>query len=188
MLLNQRLDFQANQLVQSHLQNRGGLSLGEMQHGCGLSGQVGTEANSLRVALHQAGLGLTDVFASAQNFNNQVDDVTGLDETLLNLLLLSFFIQERGIFPGGQLILEADIVADNGNNTHGFRTAAGHRQHVHAEGILQTGLFVQQVADILRIGALFQVDDNADALLGGLVGNIHNVRGLFGLHQLEDIV
>ena len=69
-----------------------------------------------------------------------------------------------------------------------FRPAFADSQHVDAKGVLQSGLFIQQIHKILRVRIPAQFYDNTDALLGGLVGNIHDVLRLFALRQRRHVL
>ena len=55
------------------------------------------------------------------------------------------------------------------------------RKHIDAEGVLQTRLLVEHVLQIFNICVPLQLYDNPDALLGGLIGNIHDILGFLGL-------
>ena len=75
----------------------------------------------------------------------------------------------------GILILELQIVFQNTAQIQRFRASMGNCQHVHAEGILQLCLFIQNVADFFDVRILFQFQNDADSFLAGLVGNIHHI-------------
>ena len=76
------------------------------------------------------------------------------------------------------------MVADDGHKPHGFRPAPCHGKHIDAKRVLQPCFLVKHVAEVLGVRAFFQIQHNADAFLRGLVGNIHNVAGLAGFHQM----
>ena len=69
----------------------------------------------------------------------------------------------------------------------GLRSAAGNREHVHAEGVLQARFLVQQVLEVLDVRVLPEFQDYPDALLGGLVGDVDYVGGLARLDQVGHV-
>ena len=116
-----------------------------------------------------------------QDLNDQVDHIASLDQALLDLLFLHFPGKEGGVLPGSCLELEIHAGLQDRLKSHDLRLAVTDSQHIDAKGILQTGFLVKQVGEVLHIRILFQLNDNTNALLGGLVGNIHDICGLFGL-------
>ena len=63
----------------------------------------------------------------------------------------------------------------------------GDGQHVHAKGVLQLRLLIEDISDFLDIRILFQFQDNADTLLAGLVGNVYHIRKCLVLHQFCNV-
>ena len=183
MLLDQGLYLQADQLVQAHLQDGVGLALRKgqlLRHDLGL---FGLELDAGGLALHKAGLSHIPVLGAPENLNDQVYDIAGLDETLLYLLALHLLSQKIGVLSGGDLKLEVHVCLQHRLQPHGLRPAAADCQHVHTEGILQSGLLVQKVHEIFRIRILAKLYDDTDPFLGGLIGNIHNILGLLCFSQ-----
>ena len=80
------------------------------------------------------------------------------------------------------------MVIDDGFEAQSLGLAAGHRQHVDAEGILEAGLLVKHVDEVVHVGVFPEFKNDADALLGGLVGNIHDIRRDLVLHQIGHVV
>ena len=56
-------------------------------------------------------------------------------------------------------------------------------QHIDAEGVLQPGLFIEHIDEILHIRISAQFDHDPDAFLGRLVHDIHDVLRLFRLRK-----
>ena len=71
---------------------------------------------------------------------------------------------------------------------HGLRASVRHCQHIYPKGVLQPGLLVEHVDEIFRVRALFELNNDPDPFLGGLVGNIGDIAGLLGLYQIVDVV
>ena len=85
-----------------------------MKHGCCFFGKFGFEFNSFCLSGDQTFFRLFDIFTSTQDFDNQINDVTGLDQTFLNLTLVLLFLQQSCILAGGKLILELYVVTNYG--------------------------------------------------------------------------
>ena len=86
--------------------------------------------------------------------------VAGLDQSFLDLLFVLLFVKQRPILSGGQLKLEIHMMLDDrlqGSSVSGL--AVRHRQHVDAEGVLQPGLLVEHVDEILRVRAFFRAQE-----------------------------
>ena len=79
-------------------------------------------------------------------------------------------------------------MTDHRHKSHRLRLAICHREHIHTERVLELGLFIQQVADILRIRPLAQLDHDTDTLFGGLIGDVYDIICDFLLHEGIDIV
>ena len=60
-----------------------------------------------------------------------------------------------------------------------LRSSVRNRKHIDTESILQLCLFIEHIFKILNVRSFFQLNDNADAFLGRLVGNIHNIVSSF---------
>ena len=137
MLLHQGFDFQPDQLIQPHLQNRRRLRLCKTQAGSRLFGGFGFKLNPFCHSVYQAFLHLLLTLAPPEDFNNQVNHIAGFDQSFLNLALRFFFFQKRPVFSGGQLKLEINVVLQNTSKPHRLRPSVADRQHIHAEGVLQ---------------------------------------------------
>ena len=69
-----------------------------------------------------------------------------------------------------------------------FRPSVCHGKHIDAERILQSCLLVKHVGEVFHIRVALQLQDDTDSFLGGLVGDVHNVCGLFRLHERGHVV
>ena len=113
MVFNQRLQLQADQLVQTHLQNSVRLFFRKAKLGRHGQGSFGAEFNAFRLPVHKAGLRHRSVLRSPQDLDHQIDHVAGFDQPLLDLLFLLLFFQKIRIFSGGHLKLELHAFSDN---------------------------------------------------------------------------
>ena len=188
MLLLQRLDFQADQLVQAHFQDRRRLPLGKPEHGRHLFGNAGLELDVVGDTVDQTVSRVLHGLASPKDLDDQVDHVTGLDQPFLNLLALQLLGKEGLIFSRSQFKLEIHVMLDDRFQPQCLRPAVCHGQHIDAKGILQPGLLVEHIFQVFDICALFQLQHDPDTFLGGLVGNVHDIRRLFRLHKAGHII
>ena len=188
ILLLQCLNLQSDEAVQAHFQDGRGLALGKAEFFRAALTGLGLKSDAFGDAHGQAVLYLFLAAAAPEDLDNQVDAAAGPDQSLLDFLFFHLFGQQALIFPGVEIKLKIHMALDDFLQPQGLRPAVGHRQHVDAEGILQPGLLVEQVSKLFRIRPLFQFQDNADAFLGGLVGDVHDVRSLFALHQFRHII
>ena len=92
MFCHQGFDFQSDQLIQSHLQNRSCLSLGKAEFFCCFLTGFRLEADTFGHTVYQTLFYLFLVFTSTQDLDDQIDHITGFDQTLLDLFLFQFFI------------------------------------------------------------------------------------------------
>ena len=113
MLLHERLQLQADQLRQTHIQDRLGLPLGEHQIFRLLLAGLGFKLDSLGDAHGQAVLHLLLALAAPENLDDQVDHVHGLYQALLNLPPLQLPGQKILVLPGADLKLEIHMVLDD---------------------------------------------------------------------------
>ena len=114
MLCHQCFYFESDQLVQTHFQDCGSLTLRKMKHGSGFFGKFGLEFDSFCFSGDQALFRLFDIFTSTQDFDDQINDIASLDQTFLNLTLILFLFQQGCILAGCKFILELYVVANHG--------------------------------------------------------------------------
>ena len=178
MLRAQGLDLKPDQAVQAHLQDGRRLTLCKPQQGSHLLRDIGFEFNIVGHTVHKACPGVFDRFTAPEDLDHQIDHIAGLDQTFLDLALLPLFCKQGLVFPRSQLELEIHMVLNDLLESQRLRTPVRHGQHIDAERVFQTGLFVEHVLQVLHIRPALQFQDDPDSFFGGLIGNIHNVRGL----------
>ena len=69
-----------------------------------------------------------------------------------------------------------------------LRPSVCHGKHIDAERILQSCLLVKHIGEVFHVRVAFQLQDDADPFLGGLIGDVHNVCGLFRLYEGGHVV
>ncbi len=106
MLIDQCFDFQTNQFIQTHIQNRIGLLLGKHQLGRHDLGFLGLKLDAVNPAFDKTCLCHSPVFGTAQDLDDQIDHVARFDQAFLDFLTFQFPGQKIGILSGGNLILE----------------------------------------------------------------------------------
>ena len=187
MLFNQRLQLQTDELVQAHFQNGVGLVLRKGKLSRHQLRFFGLKADAVRFSFHQTGLRHGPVAGPSEDLDDEVDHIAGLDETFLNLPPASFLREQVLVFSGGHLIEKIHMGLQNRPKPQRLRPPVRDGQHIHAEGIFQTGLLIKHVDEVVHVRIPLQLDDDADALLGGLVGNVADVRSLFRFRQSRHI-
>ncbi len=143
MLFHQGFDFQADQFVQPHFQDRRRLPLGKTKLCRLFFGSLAFKRDVSGLPFHKTRFRFFDIFAPAQNFDNQVNDVARPDQAFLNFFFLLFFAQQRPVFSGSNFILEIYMVANDGHKSHRFRFSVRNRKHIDAKRILQSCLFIE---------------------------------------------
>ncbi|GFI46585.1 hypothetical protein IMSAGC019_01904 [Lachnospiraceae bacterium] len=187
MFADQCFQFQPDELIQAHFQYGVCLLFRKPELRRHDLGFFGAELDACNLSLHQAGFRHSPVPGAAEDFNDQVNYIAGFNQPFLDFLPFPFFGKEGGIFSGGYLELKIYVMLNNFLKPHYLRPAFRDGQHVHAKGILQTGLFVEHVNKVVHIRVFFQLNHDPDAFLGGLVGNVHNIHGLFALGKSRHV-
>ena len=113
ILFFQLQDLQTDQFCQPEVQNCLCLFLRKGEFCCFLLGFFGLELDILHISVDQAVLCLGEALGPADHFDDQIDHVTGFDQTFFDLFLLTVLIQQRRIFPGIDLILEVNAVTQD---------------------------------------------------------------------------
>ena len=188
MLLQKSIDLQSDQLPKPQLQNRICLPGGKGKLCCHHSGFSCLEADSIRNPFDKAFLCLLRGIRPANDLDDEVNDIAGLDETFLNLALFLLLGEHGLIFPSGDLKGKINISLQNLLQGEGFRTAVLDGEHVDAERIFQLGFLVQKSLEVLHIGVLLQLNDNPDSFLGRLIRNIYDIVGNLILIQRCNIL
>ena len=117
-------------------------------------------------SVYQTFFYLFSAFAAAEDFDDQVDHITGFDQTFLNFFFLLFFVQEGGVFSIVYIKDKVYVVFNYLFQAEGFRSAVCDCQHIDTESIFQFGFFVEHVCEIFHVCISFQVKDNADSFFG----------------------
>ena len=114
MFVDQGFDLKTDQLIQTHVQN--GVCLLFRKHKlCSHDfGFFGFKLDAVDLSFRQAGLCHGAVLGATQDLNDQVDNIAGLNQSLLYLLFLHFMSQKVGIFPGCYLILKVNAGLEYG--------------------------------------------------------------------------
>ena len=74
------------------------------------------------------------------------------------------------------------------HNSHRLRSSVYHRKHIDTERVLQSGLFVKHIDDILRICIFPELQNDPYTVFRGLIGDIDDICGGFVLYQPCDII
>ena len=169
----QLLLFQSLQALELHIQNGLGLHVGQAE------------------AVHQVFPGV--VVALPDNADDLVDVVLRDEQALQQMGALLRLPQVVPGAPGDDLFLKGDILVQHlpQGQRPGVQVAVllDQRQHDHGEGGLHLGLGEQAVEGHLRVGVLFQLDDDAHALLAiGLVPQAGNALQPLFLHLIGDVL
>jgi len=188
MLFHQRIDLQSDQLVKTHIQDRCSLFLCKFQCFCSFFRGLGLKVDSFGHAFCKAFLYLVTALASTKDFNNQVDHIAGFDQTFLNLPLLLLLGKKCIIFSGVYFKNKIHMMGNDLFQSQSLRSSVCYRKHVHTESILQSGLLIQHIGKVLHIRITLQFQNNTDSFLGRLVGDIHDIRSLLGLHKRCHII
>ena len=188
MIFQQGIHFQTDQLVQTHLEDCSGLTFCKIKGRSGSLRGLTLEANAFGSACHQAGFGLFDILAATQDFDDQVNDIGGTHETFLDFLFLQFLGKKLLVLAGGQVILKIKEIFNNALETKRLRTSVGDGQHIHAESIFQTCLLIEKCQQIVHVCLFLQFQNDTNSFLGGLIGNIDDVRCLLAFYKGINII
>ena len=166
MFFHQSFDLQTNQLIQTHFKNRSRLPLCKPEHRSHLFGNTGLKLDILCNSFGQTCFCILDVLTSAQDFNNQIYDITCFDQTFLDLFFIPLFFQKCLILSGCHLKLKIHVMFNDPLKPHRFRSSVCYCKHIYSECIFQTRLFVKHIRQILYIRPFFQFNDNPDSFFG----------------------
>ena len=91
MLCHKRLDLQANEFIEAHIQYGRGLPLCELQlFGLAFAGLC-LKPDSLCNAAYQTIFHLLPVLAASEDLNDKINDITGFYQAFLDLLFFPLF-------------------------------------------------------------------------------------------------
>src|SRR4029453_9829412 len=154
VLLLELAALQGGQPAQLHVQDGGGLELGE------------------RVALHQLGPGGVGRLGVADQVDDLVEVGEGDQQALEDVgpLLGLAQLVAGPADDNGDLV--GDVVRQHLGQVEHPRDPVDQGQHDHAEAVRELGVLVELVEDDLGDGVAAALDDQAGAFLVGLVGDV----------------
>ena len=155
MLINDLLTFQSCQAAQLH-------------------GQDGVCLDGVDVEqVHKAGAGELNRLGGADEVDDLIDHVNGLQIALQNVVALFRFTLEEGGATVDHFQLVGDPVGDEAVEAERAWHSVDQGEHVGAEGGLQSGVLVQVVEDDLRDGVLLEHEHQAFASsAGGFIAHV----------------
>ena len=170
VLIGDLLPLQGGQLAQLHVEDGLRLDLVDLQE------------------LHQAGLGLRRRRGPADQRDDLVDAVEGLEQAAQDVGALFGLAQQEARTADDDLDLVVDPVPDELVEAQRTRHALDQGQHVRAERLLQLRVLVQVVEDDLGDRVALEHDDEALArTAGGLVAYVGDPGDLPFLDLLRDL-
>ena len=147
-------------------------------------GLLGREAE----ALDQAAAGLGVGARGADDRDDLVDVVESHEIALEDMRAGLGLLEIETRAAGDDVDLVVDVVLQHLGKREAFGHAVHERQVVGAEGGLQARVLVQVVEDDLRDNALLELDDQAQALLVGLVAHVGDALDALLVYQLGDLL
>ena len=169
-LLLDLVALEAGEAAQAHLED-----------GLGL---LGREAKALDQALGGLSVGLR----GADDGDDLVDVVEGHEVALEDVGARLGLLEVVARAAGHNVHLVVNVVAQDLGQREALGHAVHERQVVHAKGGLQGGELVEVVEDDLRHHALLELDDQADALLRGLVAHVGDALDALLVDELGDLL
>ena len=152
----QRLDFQSGQALQTHIEDRLRLNLGQAK------------------VLHQPLTRFLGVLGGADELDDRVKiihrDHQALQDMLSGLRLLELVL----CAAGDDVLLVRNIAADQPQQRQLHGLAVRNGDHVHAESDLQVGHAVEMRQHLLRIDVAFELDHRAHTGAVGFVADVGN--------------
>ena len=149
--------FEAGELVEAHLEDGVALEFGQLE------------------LVHQLLLRVLAVVGVLDDLDDGVDvverDAEPFEDVGAFLGLLQFELRA----PGDDFLAVRDVALDHLLDVHHARPTVVDRQHDDAERVFELRVLVEVVDDNLRNGVALQLDDDADAVLVGLVADIADV-------------
>ena len=162
--------LQAGQAAQLHLEDGRGL--------------LGRKAKTLDQAAAGLGVGLR----GTDNADNLVDMVEGHQVALEDMRTRLGLLEVKTSAAGDDVDLVVDIVLQHLAQAQAFGHAVDERQVVGAKGRLQRGVLVQVVEHDLWDNTLLELDDQADALLVGLIAHVRDALDALVVDELGDLL
>ena len=188
VLRYERLEFESDQPDKTHIEDRLRLLLRESEPGSHLLALLCLKSDPLCDPARQTQLRHLLVPGSPEDLDDQIDHIDGFYEAFLDLLFQQILFEKASVLSVGELKAEFRERFENPAKRHRLGTAVGDDQHIHAERILELGLFIKNVPYIFRIRALLQFDDDADSFLGRLIRDVRDIRDHPVLREAGDVI
>ena len=170
VLLHQSVHLKPDELLQTHFKYSCCLSLRKPQ------------------LIHQPLARLCHDLGCPEYLYDLIYDIAGTDEPLLYLASFLRPGQEYIVLSGCVFILKFQIVGQYPPQIQRLGSALDYRQHIDAEGVLQLRLLVQDIFDALRVGILFQLQHDPDAVVIRLIADIRHLRQDLLICQLRHVL
>ena len=190
VLLNKALALHAGEPLQAHIEDGLGLRLGKAEAGDALGQQTRQQARvgGGKPLLHEESLGLGGVGGPADQRDDLVEHVHRQHQAFEDVGPGTGALQVEPGTAGHDVLLVVDVVAQHGLQRHYARVAVHQRQHVHAEGLLQLGVLVEEVEHNASVDVALQLDHNPHAGAVGLVADVGDALELLLLHELGNLL
>ena len=160
--------LESGELAETHLDDGGGLSLGESE------------------GRHEFGLGLVDIGGTAYDGDDLVDDVDGPEQAFEDMGALLCLLEVEPGAAHHDLVTEVYEIGDDLLERKGTGTALDQRHVVDGEAGLEGGVLEERVHHDVGIGILLQVEDDADALAAGKLLDVRDAVDALVLDHLAD--
>ena len=160
---------QPGELAELHVEDVDGLHLGELE-------RLG----------HQPRLGRGGVVAAADEGDDLVDDVEGLDAALEDVLALPRLVEAEPRAPGDDLDLVARVAVERRAQVERARHAADQRDHVDGEAGLQLGELEQLVEHDVGVGVALEQDAQIGLAARRAVVDVGDAFEVAGVDELLD--
>ena len=163
------LPFQSGQALQTHIQNRLCLPIGEAEF------------------FHQGLFGHITIGTLPDRCNHSIQMIQRNFETFQDMRPVFGFAQFILAFPGNDILLVLQIVFQNLFQVQHPGMAINQRQHNNPKRILELGMLVQLVQHHFRLDIAAQFNNDPHALPIGFIPKVGNAFQGFILHQFGNI-
>ena len=190
MLLLQLDQLETDELAETHIEDCLRLPLREVE-GLDRRHKLAvplTELDACDLTVHECLLRIGLALRVPEEGNDGVDQVDGLDETILDLFTCELLLEQVLVLVREDLVLELEIGLQDAPERHGLRPTLVDGQHVHAEGILESRFLIQYILDTLDVRTSLQLEYDTDAVFVGLVRDIDDLWEDLILDELGDIL